>query len=797
MLINKSSIHESRGAMWRQSVLSLTILCCTGLGACEAGDTPASESGMPEAPAGMVDNTGGASVPEEAARSNAEEPQTPATEPGSDLPGTPVDEDAPETIEEEAAEDIDEPIVPEDSTDEPTPGGPGIDDDSPTEETVDPGEQVPCVSFDDDILPIIKAECAGCHSTVLSMGSLDLGSPATYLNLVEGISVVTNKPFVVPGSPEESYLMDKLSSTPTAGVKMPPEPDSLTTEEIALFSDWIAGGASLTCAPEAPEAPEPEGPVFDLDVSLTCEEAASGNLRVSLFEAYPSSSPPLMEETVDGVVFPVTVTVEGVPEGTYTVEAVLDRMPFDAQNVGPEDSVEIASINVPAVLSVELALGAPADDVAPGTPDEGETSDVCQECAPGLTCGADPAFPNYCAGDDGSCGEIDAAGVCLSDTLVAYCVGEGASAHLLSLDCTTNPKATACGEAAPGTFDCIVPSSTTVPEPTEEPGECGTCASGLECGQTDAFPAPQCSGDAGTCEGLDYAGTCVSGGILLYCSDDTGGGTPLSFDCSLNTELTTCGETTPGVYDCVAPGTVSPPAPEEEEPVTAFELFTQVHPIMEASCSGWLCHQYSGFAQPDLEAAYDVVQEKDFADNILDAIVEGRMPAGNFGLPLCTGDPSVDTDPKCLTQEQLDLVTAWVNLETGQVEPTPTDVPDGDADVPDSDIDVPEGDDTSDAQAVVTFTDVHPILKAGCSGFFCHSGGFAGDDIQAAFEAVESKSLCEPILEAVQDGSMPPGKGCTGDPTQDANISGCLGPEEHSLLIEWVLGSDTPCPAPE
>lgn len=645
-------------------------------------------------------------------------------------------------------------------------------------------EAAPCVSFEEAVLPVIEAECAGCHSAVLSMGSLDLSAPAAYFNLVEGSSAVTGQPFVVPGSPDESYLMVKFGATPPAGVKMPPEPSSLTPEEIASVSAWISGGANLSCEPVAPEPPAVEGPVYELEVNLTNDESLSGNLRVSLFASYPSSEPAQVIETVDGAVFPLTLTVAGVPEGAYIAEAVLDRMPFNAASVGPEDRLAIAALTIPDVMSLSLTLGA-----AP----EGDASDSvggCQECAPGLVCGADPAFPNYCAGGPGSCGEIDGAGVCLSDTLVAYCVGEGASAHLLSLDCTTNPKATVCGEAGPGTFDCVVPTEAPIVEPEPESSPCGTCASGLACGQDPALPEALCTGEPGACEGLDYAGTCVSGDVLLYCSDDTGAGTPLSFDCTLNEELTSCGETTPGVYDCVLPGSAPPPEPEvDEDPVTAFELFAQVHPVLEASCSGWLCHQYSGFAQPDLEGAYAVVQDKNFADNILDAIVEGRMPAGNFGLPLCTGDPSVDTDPKCLTQAEIDLVTQWVALENGEALPPLTD------DAPTDD--APSDDVPSEPGVQVTFTEVHPILNEGCGGLFCHSGGFAGNDIQAAFATVEDKGLCEPILEAVQNGSMPPGKGCTGDPIQDANISGCLGPEEHALLVEWVLGSDSPCSGPQ
>ena len=306
---------------------------------------------------------------------------------------------------------------------------------------------------------------------------------------------------------------------------------------------------------------------------------------------------------------------------------------------------------------------------------------------------------------------------------------------------------------------------------------------------------------------LDYAGACLSGDVLHYCSTDDADGVPLSIDCSLNAELSTCGETSPGLFDCIAPSDTTPEipeAPDEPEEVVdaAYELWTQAHPILEAGCSGWLCHQYSGFAQPDLDAAYQVVLDKAFADNILDAIVEGRMPANNFGLPICTGDPSVDTDPRCLTQEELDIVSAWVAAELGTSGVPPVEDPTEDTTNDDSKDDTPANEGGGDSEPTIeelpipTFWQIHPILEAGCSGFFCHSGGLANTDINAAYESIVSKDLCEPILTAVQSGSMPPGKGCTGDPELDANIEGCLNAEEHALLLAWVTGGDDACAGP-
>ena len=227
--------------------------------------------------------------------------------------------------------------------------------------------------------------------------------------------------------------------------------------------------------------------------------------------------------------------------------------------------------------------------------------------------------------------------------------------------------------------------------------------------------------------------------------------------------------------------------PETEVPADTV-TFEDIHPVFVKSCSGWACHQYTGFAQADINLAYDAMIEKSFANNIVDAIVDGRMPVGNFGLPLCSGDPAVDTNPKCLTQEEMDLLLAWYANFTGETseEETPAPVEEG----PEP---VEPIEEEPEVPAQATFEDVHPVFEQGCSGFFCHSGGLANDNIETAYEAVIANNLCEPILEEISTGSMPLGQECTGDPQSDAGTPGCLTPVQYDLVVSWVTGA-VPCP---
>jgi hypothetical protein len=98
-----------------------------------------------------------------------------------------------------------------------------------------------------------------------------------------------------------------------------------------------------------------------------------------------------------------------------------------------------------------------------------------------------------------------------------------------------------------------------------------------------------------------------------------------------------------------------------------------------------------------------------------------------------------------------------------------------------------------DNQGTPTFTsDVQPILEQRCGP--CHTTGNAGGVNHARdFAATrQPSSVCagqmvfECMLTRVKNGSMPPGAGCTGDPSADADNDACLTADEHDTLESWV-----------
>jgi mono/diheme cytochrome c family protein len=95
------------------------------------------------------------------------------------------------------------------------------------------------VRFIHDIAPLLKEKCFGCHGAKNPKGKLDM---TKYASLRKG---GTKDDPIVPGKPDESYLMTVLTATDKK--RMPPKDsgDPLSKEQIELMERWIEQGAKL------------------------------------------------------------------------------------------------------------------------------------------------------------------------------------------------------------------------------------------------------------------------------------------------------------------------------------------------------------------------------------------------------------------------------------------------------------------------------------------------------------------------------------------------------------------------
>ena len=97
----------------------------------------------------------------------------------------------------------------------------------------------PPVVFVRDVWPIFARDCISCHSVKQRYANLQLDSPARILQGGDiGLAVV-------PGAPEKSELMRRLSLPVDSPDRMPRERKALTPVELARIERWIAEGAKF------------------------------------------------------------------------------------------------------------------------------------------------------------------------------------------------------------------------------------------------------------------------------------------------------------------------------------------------------------------------------------------------------------------------------------------------------------------------------------------------------------------------------------------------------------------------
>ena len=93
------------------------------------------------------------------------------------------------------------------------------------------------ISFGRDIRPILNKHCTGCHGGVKQAGKL---------SLIYRDKVVGPKGVVVPGHPEASELLKRMTTSDPDDRMPPPDehPEPLPDEAIQLVHDWIKLGAA-------------------------------------------------------------------------------------------------------------------------------------------------------------------------------------------------------------------------------------------------------------------------------------------------------------------------------------------------------------------------------------------------------------------------------------------------------------------------------------------------------------------------------------------------------------------------
>ncbi len=97
----------------------------------------------------------------------------------------------------------------------------------------------PPVSYYRDVRPIFAQHCNGCHQPAKAQGGYVMTGYADLLKAGD-----QDKPGVVPGKPDKSYLLDQVRVHDGGKAEMPKGRAPLNPSQLKTLADWVAQGAA-------------------------------------------------------------------------------------------------------------------------------------------------------------------------------------------------------------------------------------------------------------------------------------------------------------------------------------------------------------------------------------------------------------------------------------------------------------------------------------------------------------------------------------------------------------------------
>lgn len=112
-----------------------------------------------------------------------------------------------------------------------------------------PGSGTAALTYEKDILPIFKKNCAKCHGG----GKMKGGVSIEIADMKADVGRI-----IIPGDPRDSMIYEVLAS-PSIKNKMPPKGGPLDIKDIDKVRDWIKSGAAFRGDAKAKDDPASSG----------------------------------------------------------------------------------------------------------------------------------------------------------------------------------------------------------------------------------------------------------------------------------------------------------------------------------------------------------------------------------------------------------------------------------------------------------------------------------------------------------------------------------------------------------
>ena len=129
------------------------------------------------------------------------------------------------------------------------------------------------ISYTNDVLPIFQSRCYGCHQNANKLGDFDL---TNFESLLRGGE--SGDAAIVPGEPENSYLLQLIQPDEDGNTEMPIDADPLSADQVQTIRRWIKEGAVNDFKNQGPQYSTDSPPTYTrLPTITTVDFSADGN----------------------------------------------------------------------------------------------------------------------------------------------------------------------------------------------------------------------------------------------------------------------------------------------------------------------------------------------------------------------------------------------------------------------------------------------------------------------------------------------------------------------------------------
>lgn len=133
------------------------------------------------------------------------------------------------------------------------------------------------ISYQRDILPLLRAHCQGCHQPARTEGGVDLTSRAGLFGAGESGAMV-----VTPGQVDASELLAQISPDDSGATAMPKDGKPLHADQIALLRRWVADGAKIDVEHDRPRFSAEHPPTYSKPATITALDVSPDGAMLAI-----------------------------------------------------------------------------------------------------------------------------------------------------------------------------------------------------------------------------------------------------------------------------------------------------------------------------------------------------------------------------------------------------------------------------------------------------------------------------------------------------------------------------------